>query len=46
MTIEIKHKGTDVFINLDYKGSYVDVKPFLIEVIGSTIDKINETPKQ
>jgi len=46
MTIEIKHKGSNVKINFDYKGGYVDVKPFLIEVIGATIDKLNEKPKQ
>jgi len=42
MKIIIKHKGSEVKIENDHKYShYTDVKNFILNVIETTIDKLN-----
>jgi len=42
MRIKIKHKESEVSIEHDYEGMHSDAGYFLVEIIRSTIDKINE----
>jgi hypothetical protein len=43
MTIKIKYKDNVVKIENDHQyTSYIDVKHFVLEVIGKTIDKLKE----